>query len=302
MAFTGADQNHCCMHLWDSRNDPDFCDVTFVVGKEGTEFNANKAIVASCSPVLKNLLFWCETKEESKESNQQIQLKQDDPVAFEAILRFAYCINPYLLPENVIKVRKIAEKYEIKRNKIELSKYCDEYVMQNISVDNVCVLFDEAVKSQMHACIQTIKTLMENKRLSKNTQTIINSNEFCQMSLETMQLFLELDCLRISEENLWDAVLRWVTHQTGSEPNDDEIECVFGNAEAAKLRKTLLKQICPFIRFGLMKANYFVRKVKVENCLVTQDIADILCYIADTNEGCGKYTTKTRTYVTSTHG
>eukprot|EP01083_Nonionella_stella_P167433 562734_1 len=161
MAFEGPVQNNCCMHLWNSRNDPDFCDVTFVVGKEETEFNAHSAIVASCSPVLKNLLFWCGKKDESKETNPHVKLQHDDPIAFEAMLKFAYCVDPVLQPNNVIKVRKIAEKYEIKRDETVLSEYCDSYLTQNISVSNVCVLFDEAVKSQMHACIQTIKTLME---------------------------------------------------------------------------------------------------------------------------------------------
>eukprot|EP01083_Nonionella_stella_P073030 197181_1 len=302
MAFEGPVQNNCCMHLWNSRNDPDFCDVTFVVGKEETEFDANKTIVASCSPVLKNLLFWCFEKDESKEPNQQVKLQQSDPIAFEAMLKFAYCINPGLQPNNVIKVRKMAQKYGITRNETVLSKLCDEYVTQNISVSNCCLLFDEAVKSKMSTCIQTVQKLMEQNQLAGNAHAIVFSKGFCHMSLEAMQLFLQLDCLQMSEEKLWEAVLRWVAYQARSQLNDDnaslndstEIESVQVRDKTMESRKKLLQQICPFVRFGLMTANYFVTKVKEENCLTTKDIADILCYIADANQSCGKFTTKSR--------
>eukprot|EP01083_Nonionella_stella_P167434 562736_1 len=202
MAFEGPVQNNCCMHLWNSRNDPDFCDVTFVVGKEETEFNAHSAIVASCSPVLKNLLFWCGKKDESKETNPHVKLQQDDPIAFETML---------------LKCVKFS-----KRDETVLSEYCDSYLTQNISVSNVCVLFDEAVKSKMCACILTVQTLLEQSALARSTQTIVNSNDFCNMSLEAMQIFLQMDFLQISEENLWDAVLRWVDNQFECQSNDDD--------------------------------------------------------------------------------
>eukprot|EP01084_Bolivina_argentea_P265925 450895_1 len=282
MTFHGAVQINRCKKLWDSRNDPEFHDVTFVVGEEQKEFNASKIIIASCSEVIKNTLYWCDEKSDSE---QTVTLRQDDPAAFEAMLKFAYCNDPKLNLCNVIKVRKISEKYQIE----SLSKLCDKYVSDNINASNFCKLFDEAVKSKMGACIDKIQDFMK-QRLYNDTQSIINSQYFDLMSLESTKLFLQWDCLIIGEEQLWDAVLKWVSYKQLW-----DIDAVLMvKSEKLKWRKLLLKKICPFMRFGLMSAQYFVKKVKMENCLTTKEVADILCHIADKNQNCGKFTTKHR--------
>ena len=57
-----------------------------------------------------------------------------------------------------------------------------------------------------------------------------------------------------------------------------------------KFEYKLLKELCPFIRFGLMNGEYFVKKVKPLNILTNEEIMDILSYYQCKNdEKCGKF-------------
>ena len=56
----------------------------------------------------------------------------------------------------------------------------------------------------------------------------------------------------------------------------------------------LLKEVCPFIHFGLMNGKYFISKVKPLKCLNDKDMIDILSYYQDRNGKCGRFSVKER--------
>ena len=306
MTFQGSVQTKCGEILWNSRKD-NTCDISFIVGKQRKKIKAHKAFLAAFSPVFKQMLFECDIK---NKLNQDIRLKDDDPDAFESMLKFTYCCDPQLNQTNVIKVRKIAQKYIIE----PLYKLCDEYLLKIVTYSNVCTLLNEASECKIDSCIDIIRKCMT-QRFKNYTSTIINSPQFLKMRLSAMKELLQWNCLQVTEDALFTAVLKWADAQTRSEldnenaaPDDTNNKQKLGGIDAVnkrrklddnryvnaanandkekqveKQKKWLLMQIYPLIRFGLMSGTYFVRNVKPLKILTDTQVGNVSCYILDPN-------------------
>eukprot|EP01084_Bolivina_argentea_P022166 41195_1 len=299
-----------CAELWNSRNESAFSDVTFIIGSEKKEFKANRMIISSTSDVFKAMLYG---NMKESQPNVEIEIPDIDSKAFKLVLKYAYCNEPQLTVKNVINVAKISQKYQI----LLLSKVCEKFLSKKLKDNNFCHVFNKTVQYKLTSCIEICRKALETHLLHTyrsypclSMSNIISTNGFLQMDLGSIQQMLKWNCLNVNEEILWSAVVKWVNFQTKHVHiiDDELLNFLLSPNKRRKLnngyakknenkndnRLKLLKAICPYMRFGLMSAKYFVSNVKSENCVTKEEIADVLCYITDHSQGCGSFSTETR--------
>ena len=282
------------LNLLNTMYDEDLCDVTFIIGKERTQFQANRVFLASISPVFKAMLYG---KMLESKQNSEIEIVDVEATAFEQILRYSYCNNPHLTPKNIIAIRTICEKYQISL----ISDICDGYFKNCIKKDNVCLLLSQSIEAKLECYVTIIQQkLMEISGIGSHANEIIKSSAFLELTLNAMIIFLQSDALHVQEEDLWEAVQKWAHYQSSDKTTEDseqknqehEIDLV----PDPDVRLALMKSVAPFIRFGLMDGEYFAKTVKPSNILSLQEVTDVACYILanDPNAQCGEFSTKSR--------
>ena len=288
MEYSRNIQDKQRMHVAKAMDKEVFNDVTFVIGPDKREFKLNRIFLAMVSEPFEKMLF---SQFKEGESNAIIQIEDIDADAFESVVNYAYCKNPNIDTSNLFAVKHVCRKYQIS----ELSKLCDAYFAKAITVQNVCLLLNNAIINRLDEYIQMCRHRIHDALGSrKQAQEIIKSDAFMRMDIMSMQFFLQFDELNVDEESLWEGVLRWI---------EGRIKCKdLGTTPSSKkkARTELLQDLYPFIRFGLMEGSYFVKNVQPMNFLSKDEIVAIanhmLCRDEDSNVGCGTFCTKKRDF------
>ena len=294
-------------------------DVTFIIGKDEIQFEANRIFLSAISPVFDAMLYG--NMQEGKQ-NANIQIPDIDQDAFKSVLNHAYGNDPKLSNSNIIEVAKICQKYEISL----LSQLCDDYFKSLLTIDNFCEFLSASIANKLRSFISLCQTQITTT-IGKSVKDVIKTDGFIKMSLEAMKTLLASHHLNIKEEKLWEAVLSWTEYQ--SKHNIDKYQDFDGQVPKAKKRKIdhndnedndddfkkdeklsqtdeeiegkfkikLLKEIVHLIRFGLMDGKYFVDNIKPLNVLNDSEIAAISCFMHSENEKkCGIFSIMTRAY------
>eukprot|EP01084_Bolivina_argentea_P305622 527993_1 len=265
-----------------------YTDVRFIVGKTKTQFNANRAFLAAISPVWDKCLFG-QMKE--SEVNADVIIEDIDPDAFQCILNFAYNNDPKISPANVLLVRFICDKYQIKA----LLDLCDTYFISCLELNNICLFLNQAMQLKSDILIKHCMKYIEKN--VKESGVIIRSDEFLTLSLNAMQFLLKCDYLMITEDEIWEYVLKWADYQSEQclqiTDNSDE-KYSDDDVKPKEYRQYLLKSVRQCMRFGLMNGKYFAQKVVKEQILTQSELTAILLYLQDSDTNCGEFNTNIR--------
>ena len=268
------------------------CDVTFIVGADQIEFRANRFVFAAISDVFQAMLYG--SMAESR-PDSTVLIPDIDADAFGVVRDFAYCKIPKINIKNVVAIAQIAQKYQIST----LSPVCNHHFASYLNEESICTMLNDTVNAHLSVLISSCTNAIK-ERLGYYAENIIKSDGFLKMGVPAMSLFLQIDQLRIKEEDLWRALLKWSDHRAESEKEKSVIPFPENSDSSPKRRKlndgsrdnsnkednvsgasyeSILKAICPFIRFGLMSGEYFVRRVKPTGCLSDKEMLEISSYI-----------------------
>ena len=121
-----------------------------------------------------------------------------------------------------------------------------------------------------------------------------------------MQLLLQCDYLKIEEDKLWTAVLKWAEVQSsevcGARNGEIDLEPPRKRRRLNTNGNAVLQCVAPFIRFGLMDIRYFAEKVEPTGCLSNEEVIAVFKYIAmreiNPDFECDKFSTKKRGIMT----
>ena len=286
----------------------EFNDITFIVGENEKEFKANRMLFASISPAFRAMLYG-----NMKESapNATIKIPDIESNGFECVLNYVYCADPKLDHHNIISVKLIADKYQIEA----LSTFCDEKFAEFCQKkEYYLLLLNSAVNFRIEKFVKLCTDTMR-IQLGESATSYFESNFIKQCSIECIKVLLQIDTMDISEEEIWVAVVKWAEYQSslskckdfdGSEPmnkrrklhhnhNNEEDE----DHDKNNKKLNLLKELSPFIRYGLMSGRYFVKEVQPYNILSNKETQTISNYILcgqDINENCAGFSTKRRCF------
>ena len=299
MEFSSRIKRRQRRNIVKSMGNQTFEDVTFVVGQNRAEFKGNRFLMAIISDVFKAMLFG--SMQESN-ANAVIDISDTNANGFQSVLNFAYLRDPEITAENVVSVKNICRKYSIS----DLDTECDEYFDFCLSPSTICLLLDQSITHKIDEYVQKCSDKMN--EIGKRSLEILQSNGFIQMGLESISVLLQSEFLRIKEEEIWDAVLKWAERQSSKEIIGDIDE-----EPAAKRRRLnhhenrhkdnilllrLLNEVKPYIRFGLMDSKYFSERVESIGFLSKDEVIAVFKYMAmkqeDPKYQCGAFNTRPR--------
>eukprot|EP01083_Nonionella_stella_P033969 92941_1 len=280
-----------------------FTDVTFVVGANQEEFEANRVFLSSISPVFEAMLYG--SMKESK-PNTVIPIVDIEPEAFKTVIDFAYCKPLNITMRNVVSVKTMCDKYQINA----VSQLCDQYVACKLNKNNLCALFNDAVRMKLDDYVTRCQRMIKNK-FGEHFAYVINTQGFKKLSSDAMRLLLAMDCIEIKEKDLFEGLLQWADYQSDMTANDgapSRKKQKLNDAKAHSMdltrRNNLVKPLRHLIRFGLISSQslwssnnlYFARTVKQLGILTNEELLDIFTYFHDKEAGCGKFLTVKRKF------
>ena len=167
-------------------------DVSFTCGESSRIFHAHKYVLATSSAV-----FFAMFHGDLAQKESTIRISDTDEKSFEEFLR-------EITVENATGVLYLAKKYLVSH----LAKKCCRFLEAKIQPDNACMVLDKAIQldeNKLEAMCWGI--------VSEKTQECVNSEAFCNIGTHTVNALLKRDVLKISEVELFKAVLKWIDRE-----------------------------------------------------------------------------------------
>ena len=259
------------------------CDVVLVSGAH--KFTAHKAVLAASSPYFNALFKYehsalgnaCTARFESDRDGassdspecgkRTFEMKDVAAGVLEQILNFIYNDTVSLTTENVEDVMIAANMLHL----VELKRMCADFLMQHLDTDNCFGL----------RAFADVYSSTELKReadalISKLFHQVSQTEEFLLQDFDTVCALLERSDLKVkSEEQIFEAFLRWVKHDIPG-------------------RVAVSHKLLKVIRIKLLSPDY-IRKKMNEEAFLWQDkdlSVNLLSYIAGINAPHGSETVK----------
>ena len=233
--------------------------VTFLVGKEEKKMKCARLCMSGISSAFESMLYG---NINGTDENQVIWMKDVEPAIFQFIIDWAYGKEVNFNDTNIISIMRIADKYQIRM----LFKKCDEQFTKIVNVDTICNILNDSVQQGCLYCQYKILKLFKSY-FGYYTQQIIQTEGFMTMNLNSMNIFLKLDCLNVSECKIYDMILKWTKYQTNKSSLDKNYD------------EELLKSVCKNVRFATMEPVYLASKrTELSIVLSSEDFVNILCH------------------------
>ncbi|EDO47997.1 predicted protein [Nematostella vectensis] len=179
------------------------CDVTIVVN--GREFPAHRAVLAASGGFFAGLF----ASNMQENSQNIVNLGEIDPEVTEDVLTFIYTGQIELTTENAVAILKAADFLLLETLKSPVDSFLAS-MCQHISA-NPLRSYGIALDYKSPLFKTTALDLV-----CADFLDVIKSNEFLEISTETIQeIFSSDDLLVNSEEEVFHALLKWVKHNPG---------------------------------------------------------------------------------------
>lgn len=213
-----------------------FCDAVIKVKNQSYPIHRN--IMSACSPYFKSLF----TSTSFSTRKKEVTIPGAPAEAVRMLIDFAYTRTARVTPENVEMLLPLADQYHV----TGLLKLCCEYLLRNLTYQNCLGILKFA---KVHQCRGLEKSALR-YTLKHFALVYTKSNEYLQLSLESVCQMLSSDLLNVScEEFVFDAVCRWVDYDPGE-------------------RHVHMKRLLATVRLGLLPLSIFKTKVKCHKWVV----------------------------------
>ncbi|KAM4640656.1 BTB/POZ domain-containing protein 19 isoform 1-T2 [Discoglossus pictus] len=176
-------------------DNPQFSDVTFVVGKERQVIRSHRCILASRCKVFHGMF-----SQPSQELQVPYVLADIHPDVFLAVMEFLYTNSVTLNSVIALEVLTSAVEYGLD----DLRKLCVEFISKSLTVELACEALQAAVTYGQIDLRQRCLAFIE-----KYTREIIKTQSFRELSDLGLLSILQSDRLTIDEVLLIQAVREW---------------------------------------------------------------------------------------------
>ena len=160
---------------------------------------AHRLIMASASPVFKQLLFNSATNR-MVELEEDIEINDIDPAAFLEFLRFAYTDSARLNKDNVVGVLTCARRYEI----VSLERQCVQYIEKCLT-QQACLAVWLAARAYGDQELERAAR----KSVQHYAKETLLSSDFLRADLTAICELLADDLLNADEIVVFRALTRW---------------------------------------------------------------------------------------------
>lgn len=234
-------------------NNSDMSDIQLACGETKTVvFYAHKYVLATSSPVFHKMFFGS-----LPEPGPVIHLPDTDKESLEAFLRYLYTDATPSTAELALKVMYLAHKYMI----TALVNECVNIIKPKVSPEKAFFVIRYAMLVAEECLVEIAWQVVDSQ-----TRDVIKSEHFCDIDVSLLSEFLKRDSLRITEIELFRAVLKWTESQC--ETRDLEV--------TEENRRIVLGDAIYHLRFLAMSQHEFLQEVVPTRLLDSQDILSIL--------------------------
>ncbi|XP_030429808.1 BTB/POZ domain-containing protein 19 [Gopherus evgoodei] len=182
-------------------NNPQFSDVTFVVGRERQEVFAHRCILACRCQAFQGMLSQPQTgAQEPCPPQTPLVLSHVQPEVFLAVLEFLYTNSVTLNSLTALEVLTSAVEYGLD----DLRKLCIDFLTGALSVELVCEALQAAVTYGQTDLQEHCLVFVEDR-----TQEVVQTRSFHELSAAALVAVLRSDRLAIDEPDLIQAVREW---------------------------------------------------------------------------------------------
>ncbi|OPJ76758.1 BTB/POZ domain-containing protein 19 [Patagioenas fasciata monilis] len=185
-------------------NNPQFSDVTFVVGREQQKVFAHRCVLACRCQAFRGMLSQGLTGSKDSTSDVPPQgpfiLGNVQPEVFLAVIEFLYTNSINLNSQIVLEVLTSSVEYGLQ----DLCKLCVKFIKDTLSVEQVCEALQAAVTYGLADLQQHCLAFIEGC-----TAEVVRTRGFHELSDTVLAQVLRSDRLAVDELDLVQAVREW---------------------------------------------------------------------------------------------
>lgn len=251
-------------------------DVYFLVGSTPNQHRvpAHKYILATGSSVFFAMFYGGLANQEG-----DIEIPDVEPGAFMNLLRYIYCDDIQLEPDNVLATLYAAKKYIVPH----LAKSCVRFLETSLSARNACILLSQGrlfeEQELMHRCWEVIDAQAEEA---------LYSDSFSEIDINTLKTVLSRETLNAREISIFNAACKWA-----------EAECNRSNLEPTpENKRKVLGDALYLIRMPSMGLDEYANGPSQSGILTLQEANDIFLHYLARNKPELKFTKKPRSGLT----
>ncbi|XP_018791000.1 PREDICTED: BTB/POZ domain-containing protein 6-B isoform X2 [Bactrocera latifrons] len=232
-------------------------DVKFVVGGEFDcvqTIPAHKYILATGSSVFYAMFYGG-----LAENKQEIKVPDVEPSAFLTLLRYLYCDEIQLEPDNILATLYAAKKYIVPH----LARACVNYLEVKLTAKNACLLLSQSRLFEEPELMQRCWEVID-----AQAEMAIKSEDFVDIDLKTFESILSRETLNCKEIHLFEAALNWALNACQK----------MGVDVTAPNKRSMLGQALHLIRIPTMTLEEFANGVAQTGILTSQETIDIFLH------------------------
>ncbi|XP_046378803.1 BTB/POZ domain-containing protein 6-like [Haliotis rufescens] len=248
----------------------DSCDVTFRVGSTGHMIKAHRYVLISRSCVF-HAMFTGPLAEKSDVSIPEIEHKD-----FKQFVLYLYTDTTHIDADNVTALLYASRKYAT----TTLESQCLEFLENNLSVENACVVLEAAHHYDQSHLYKEALTLVKSEG-DKSLQSL----GFLALSHVLVDQIVELDDLVAGEHVIFNAVNSWAEAECGRQARE-----VTPQAKRSILGETVMK-----VRYPLLEPSFLAGEVKSSGLLSDSERLKIFDYRANSDNDVKPFKTNLRT-------
>ncbi|XP_023291285.2 BTB/POZ domain-containing protein 6 isoform X2 [Lucilia cuprina] len=248
-------------------------DVTFVVGDDFDTVQtipAHKYILATGSSVFYAMFYGG-----LAENKQEIKVPDVEPSAFLTLLRYLYCDEIQLEPDNILATLYAAKKYIVPH----LARACVNYLEVKLTAKNACLLLSQSRLFEEPELMQRCWEVID-----AQAEMAIKSEDFVDIDLKTFESILWRETLNCKEIHLFEAALNWAQNCCQKMPIDNTPQ---------NMRK-VLGQALHLIRIPTMSLDEFANGVAQTGILTSQETIDMFLHFTAKSKPTLNFPTKPR--------
>ena len=229
-------------------------DIYFMVGQR--KIPAHKYVLATGSTVFFAMFYggYTETNAET------IEVPDVDPDAFLTMLKYLYCDEIDLTPDNVLATLYAAKKYLIPA----LANACVKFLETSLSAKNACLLLSQARLFSEPALTERAWEVID-----AQAESALTSEAFCDIDFDTLMSILSRETLNCKETVVFVAANNWAAAECQRQSLDDK---------APENRRKVLGEALKKVRFPAMSVADFADTVATSGMLTLQETNDIFLH------------------------
>ncbi|CAH1773514.1 unnamed protein product [Owenia fusiformis] len=183
-------------------NNKEMSDIKFMIGPNRKPVYAHRCILSTRCDVFRAMFSDQESKSDKNNKEIPFVLSDITPDIFLAVMEYIYTGCVSLTGKIAIDVLGSSIEYGLD----ELRKLCNQYLVENLSINNACDAMQAAVTYGQDDLRAESMCYIE-----ENTQNVFKSKSFHEMSEEALSVVLQSDRLMMDEPDVIDCVREWAT-------------------------------------------------------------------------------------------